>query len=366
MANYLNNQTGVGGVNSQPAPYTGAGSQYGSPRPNGWTWGPDAASRFAQNNQIDPNTGMFYPGQEGGLVPWQVGLQYQALSDQGIWRSRQNMMRSGINYARGALGLLQSFRPGGGATIEAGQYNTLAGLEFNRAQMTQPLDLLGDYRREEMASARRQANRAQERQLAVQIAATAATAAFGGVGGIFAGAAGAMGAAAANRNNTQTPNNQAYPQGQQTQSAYQSPGAPMAGPSAYDPSVGPQGPMSPMGAGGQTQQSTLGQEQQNSQAPKAATPQGQQQGGEPGQEQGFRQGAGEQAVGAPGGVGTPTVGANGDFTPVAYAANAAMQLPHPIQQLALSRAAASMIESDPFYATLTTAVNRRWAQRMTA
>ncbi len=362
MANYLNNQTGVGGVNSQPAPYTGPGSQYGSPRPNGWTWGNDAASRFAQNNQIDPNTGMFYPGQEGGLVPWQISLQYQALSDQGIWRARQNMMRSGINYARGALGLLQSFRPGGGATIEAGQYNTLAGLEFNRAQMTQPLDLLGDYRREETAAARRAANRAQERQLAVQIAATAATLAVGGVGGgLFAGMAGA---AAANRNNTETPIGQAYPQGQQTQSVYQSPGAPMAGPSAYDPSIGPQGPMQAMG-GGQSQQATLGKDQQNAQAPKAATPQGMQQEGQPGQEQGFRQGASE-AVGSAGGVGTPTVGANGDFTPVAYAANAAMQLPHPVQQLALSRAAATMIESDPFYATLTTAINRRWAQRMTA
>lgn len=352
-----------------PAPgsgYSGPGSQYGRPAPNGWTWGPNAPTDFANNNQIDPNTGMFYPGQEGGLVPWQIGLQYQALSDQGIWRSRQNMMRSGINYARGALGLLQSFRPGGGATLEAGQYNQLAGLEFNRAQMTQPLDLLGDYRREETAAARRAANRAQERQLAVQIAATAATVAFGGVGGGLFG--GAMGAMAGRNNQGALPTGAAYPEGQQSQNSYigpdQASGQPM-GPSQSPGALGPQSPMSSMGAPGGSQQSTLGQEQ-GQQAPQTAQPKSIQSSGAPGQEQGFRQGAGESAVGAQGGAGTPTVGADGNFTPVAYAANAAMQLPHPIQQLALSRAAASMFESDPFYATLTAAVNSRWAQRMTA
>lgn len=344
--------------------YQGPGSQYGTPRNNGWTWNPNAAESFSQNNQINPNTGMFYPGQEGGLVPWPLALQYQAQSDQGIWRSRQNMMRSGINYARGALGLLQSFRPGGGATIEAGQYNTLAGLEFNRAQMMQPLDLLGDFRREETAQARRDANRARERQLAVQIASTVAGLAFGGVGGAIAGAAGSAyspgtGSEAGNygqQSSYQTLDNNAGAIQQPVSNPVQGPPGP---PSTFGPGLPQQQQMQPQGGAGGGQKSIQGG------APKQL----QQQGGQVGQpQQGGMPGQQPQVGGAAGGMGmgAPVVGSNGDFSPLAYATAGIGTLGHPIQQLALTRSAAAMIDEDPFFATISRAVNARWAQRLSA
>lgn len=345
---------------AQAPGYQGPGSQYGTPQDSGWTWNPGAGQQFAQGNQIDPNTGMFYPGQ-GGLVPANVALQYQALSDQGIWRSRQAMMRSGINYARGALGLLQSFRPGGGATIESGQYNQLAGLEFNRAQMTQPLDLLGDYRRHETAVARQQANRAQERQLAVQIAATAAGLAFGGVGGGLVGSL--FGGAASAASGGGDPGAQ-YPQGQQRTQPAGAP-APMQGPQQPPSTFGPGLPQSGGGpqAGGTFQAQSSAPGQQGSQPA---------QGGQQGQPGAQGQGAGGKSVqGQPGGaggqaMGMPTVGSNGDFSPLAYAATGVGGLAHPIQQMALTRATAQMVEDDPFYATFSAAVNARWQQRLSA
>lgn len=345
---------------AQAPGYQGPGSQYGTPQDSGWTWNPGAGQQFAQDNQIDPNTGMFYPGQ-GGLVPANVALQYQALSDQGIWRSRQAMMRSGINYARGALGLLQSFRPGGGATIESGQYNQLAGLEFNRAQMTQPLDLLGDYRRHETAVARQQANRAQERQLAVQIAATAAGIAFGGVGGGLVGSL--FGGAASAASGGGDPGAQ-YPQGQQRTQPAGAP-APMQGPQQPPSTFGPGLPQSGGGAqaGGTFQAQSSAPGQQGSQPA---------QGGQQGQPGAQGQGAGGKSIqGQPGGaggqaMGMPTVGSNGDFSPLAYAATGVGGLAHPIQQMALTRATAQMVEDDPFYATFSAAVNARWQQRLSA
>lgn len=360
-ANGYGNKSG-GAYDRAGGGYQGPGSQYGGPQNAGWTWNGDAATQFSQNNQIDPNTGMFYPGQEGGLVPSNIALQYQALSDQGIWRSRQAMMRSGINYARGALGLLQSFRPGGGATIESGQYNQLAGLEFNRAQMTQPLDLLGDYRRHETAVARQQANRQQERQLAVQIAATAAGLAFGGVGGglmgsLFGGAAAASGGGGGD------PGAQ-YPQGQQRTQPAGVP-APMQGPQQPPSTFGPGLPQSDGGgqAGGTFQAQSSAPGQQGAQPA---------QGGQQGQPGAQGQGAGGKSIqGQPGGaggqaMGMPTVGSNGDFSPLAYAATGVGGLAHPIQQMALTRATAQMVEDDPFYATFSAAVNARWQQRLSA
>ena len=349
---------------AQAPGYQGPGSQYGTPQDSGWTWNPGAGQQFSQNNQINPNTGMFYPGQEGGLVPANVALQYQALSDQGIWRSRQAMMRSGINYARGALGLLQSFRPGGGATIESGQYNQLAGLEFNRAQMTQPLDLLGDYRRHETAVARQQANRAQERQLAVQIAATAAGLAFGGVGalGSAAGMASTFMQQGAGSYN-QSADTASQQHGQQVAQMGQNP---MQGPQQPPSTFGPGLPQS--GGGGGQAGGTF-QAQSSAPGQQGAQPA---QGGQQGQPGAQGQGAGGKSIqGQPGqaggqAMGMPTVGSNGDFSPLAYAATGVGGLAHPIQQMALTRATAQMVEDDPFYATFSAAVNARWQQRLSA
>jgi hypothetical protein len=288
------------------------------------------------------------------------------MHDQAVWNYRQNLMQGGINYARGALGLLQSFRPGGGATLEAGQYNTLAGLQFQRAQMTQPMDLLGDYRRHENAQARRAANRAQERALAVQIAGIAVGAATGGLGyGAIAAGMGGIAAAAASRGSSgQSGDSSQMPsysgQGSAPVTAGQLPPAtPGAG-------VGGVGPARPGGSGFRTQ-STVGT------APGQAAPQGA--GGRqlaPGAMQGGGQPMGgvggptttqQGGSGGPMGMGGPTVGADGNFTSLAYAANGAATLANPVQQLALTRSAAMLVESDPVLQGFSAAIDRRLAAR---
>lgn len=358
---------GGGRPRQQPTPgagYVGPGSDWGYPDASGWTNYPDAADRFNRVNQIDPNTGMFYPGQPGGLPPANIALQIQSLSDQGIWRSRQSMMRSGINYAKGALGLLQSFRPGGGATMEAGQYNVLAGLEFNRAQLTEPLDFLGDYRRHETAVERQKSNRMQERQLIVNIAAAAAGVATGGAAGGLFGLAGGLFSGAAAGGGGGDPGAQ-YPQGQQRTQPAGAP-APMQGPQQPPSTFGPGLPQS--GGGGGQAGGTF-QAQSSAPGQQGAQPA---QGGQQGQPGAQGQGAGGKSIqGQPGqaggqAMGMPTVGSNGDFSPLAYAATGVGGLAHPIQQMALTRATAQMVEDDPFYATFSAAVNARWQQRLSA
>lgn len=132
-------------------------------------WIPEQQEQWVRDHPINQETGLVegpYP-----LVPAQYARGYQAISDRAIWQQRQRMMGQGIQYAQGALGLLQSYRPGGAAAMEAGQYNVLAGLQFDRAANTQPIDLLSDLRRHEAASYASSANRAQERNLGVQIGA---------------------------------------------------------------------------------------------------------------------------------------------------------------------------------------------------
>jgi len=143
--------------------------------PNAPGWKPGAVDRWTGDHYIDPETGLLtgpYP-----LPPASVARGYQALHDRAIWERRQRYMdqaqttlRDATAYQQGALGLLQSYRAGGSSAIEAGIYNQVAGGRraeaagyFQQAQMTQPLDLLGDLRREEGAKAAGRAERANER-----------------------------------------------------------------------------------------------------------------------------------------------------------------------------------------------------------
>jgi hypothetical protein len=343
--------------------YQGPGSQYGEPRDQGWTWGPGAAEKFSQDNRIDPNTGQIQG--PGGLVPHQLALQYQAQHDQAVWNFQQSQMRSGMAYARGALGLLQSFRPGGGATLEAGQYNQLAGLSFQRAQLTQPMDLMGDWRREQAHLAQSKANRAQERAMAVQIAGIAVGALTGGAGGILGSMLGGAAAGA-----TSTFMQQGGQYNQQGSDAAQ-PRTPANSPAGFAPTgIGPAGPMTPTGApaqgptggppmgGGGGEMGSMG-----APAPGAM---GQQQGGQqktgPG---GQKQVAGQPGQGSAGasGMGAPAVGLDGNFSPQAYAVRGVSNLQHPIQQLALTRIAADAYENDPVLRGFSVAVDQRLAAR---
>lgn len=368
MANPFNTPSAPMGPSSGSG-YRGPGSELGSPGRGGWTWDPDADARFSERNGIDPTTGML-TGPDP-LPPAGSALQWQGAHNRGVWNYQQSLMRSGIGYAQGALGLLQSHRPGGGAAIESGIYQGLAGLEFQRAAMTQPLDLLGDFRRDETARARMQANRAQERALGVQIATTAAMVGLAATGvgaaavpALAAGLGSAAGAYAAGQSRTANDPGARDPYADSQQQKPGGPGAasPYGGGGGGAPAAGP-GPT--MQVGDMTMRTPRDPAMQSQGAPGAMQPQGmpQQQG------QGQQPGGGQKQVqqgggGGAMGMGAPPVGLDGNFMPIAYAANNAAQLAHPVQQLAVSRAAVAAVEGDVFFQTFGAAVNLRWRQRL--
>lgn len=336
-------------------------------RDNGITWNPGAAETVAARTTIDPTTGAIVG--PDSLIPHQLGLQYQAEHDRRVWDYRQRLMQDASSYGRGALGLMQSFRPGGGATIEAGQYNTLAQIQLNRAQLTQPMDLLGDYRRHEQAVARQKANRMAERQMAVQIGVALAGIATAGIAGAAAapmlaagiGAAGNI-AAASMRPGGQAADPALASPNQTPGGAPSAPGIMQAGQAPQQSAPG-QAPGVPGGAPGQAAQ-TPGMSAQAVQAAPQGAPGGaggqKQVQGAPGS-QGQQQGAGGPGMGAAGGGGGP--GVDGVFTPTAYASFGAAQQ-NPVQRAVLTAQLADALDDDPFYDSFSFAVNARFAQRM--
>lgn len=346
-------------------------------RDNGITWDPGAADLVQGRTRIDPTTGSLIG--PDSLIPHQLGLQYQAEHDRRIFDYRQRLMADAQRYGEGALGMMQSFRPGGGAAIEAGQYNTLAQIQLNRAQLTQPMDLLGDYRRHEQAIARQKANRQAERTLAIQgtiAAASIAAAPFTGGLSLLA-----LGGAAGLGQRQQAP--QQPGGGQQPQAAPTAPGSLPATPgvmgasggggaaaAASEGQAGPAGGATSMGlysgaegggAGGgmkrvaQAQGAGFG-------GPGGASQQGA--GGFGAASGGPGMGAGRGGMGAGTGVG-PSVGSDGVFTTQAYAAAAAAQVDPILDALVMSQAA-DQVDDDPFYSSYSFAVNARLAERMMA
>lgn len=155
-------------------------------KPGQNAWNERATIDFYQlNNRINPETGML----EGdfSLVPAHLARQYQMEADMAVERRRQRMMQGGIDYMQGATSLLQSYRPGGSAALEAGIHGQTAGLMFERARMTQPLDYMSDLRRHEQAMVERRNRRAADRAMYTQIGTSLATL----VAGAFTGGAGA-------------------------------------------------------------------------------------------------------------------------------------------------------------------------------
>lgn len=115
------------------------------------TWREDAQQLWEKEHGIDPRTG----GLTGpmGQVPAGIALKWQGIHDQAVWNARNRMAQDAFRYAQGATGLMSSYRSGGGAAIQSNVYGNLSNVRMNQAQMLQPLDLLGDYRRDQIARA---------------------------------------------------------------------------------------------------------------------------------------------------------------------------------------------------------------------
>lgn len=357
------------------------------------SWRTDIGDQWALDHPIDPNTGMIsgpFP-----LVPANEARGYQAIHDRAIFRQRQNYLNQGVQYGQGALGLLQSYRPGGSAALEAGIYQGLGQMEFQRAQLTQPMDLLSDLRRHEGAVAASRANRAQERQIAVQVGtavATLASAYIGGAGGIAAqgalagigGTANALLGASAQRNANQAALEYG---GQQATATYSSNGRTLAqAQSDPVPQTAPNVLADPtQGIGGQNgnniqlppgesaQQSVMKPEDMpGEQALQSNVQPGQPDAPLPGTQggQGGMQGPANAAtLDGPGEMVGAAPGASGDFSGTAYAAGAAMApsiAANPMAQVYLMDVAADIYEQDPFYQTVGFAINSRWRDYMGA
>ena len=389
MVNYYDPYTaawaGGAGARRNPtnqfAPLDGINPIYGVP---GHQWGGgerDVQQAYTAEHDFDPQTG----GLRGPvpLPPAHLALLYQAQHDRAVWNRRYEMGRDALNMARGANRLLQSYRPGGSAAIEAGTYGQMANIQMGRAQMHQPLDLLADYRRDQIARSSSKGRKESTVGSVLQGVGAlvslipggqVAGAALMGVGaGVksYGDSRTAEGAAQAQAGaNTYSPNAVSGQQ-QGAQAAQQGqpqpaipgganppghqPGVPGEGAPAPQTPGGPNPPGHQPGAPGQgTAQATLGG------GPGMAPP------GQPGQMSGPEMGqggdggqAGMGMVGPP-----PVVGADRDFTIGAYAQHGAATTVVPDHmQAALSESMVDMIESDQVMMSMPYALDREMALR---
>jgi len=357
--------------------------------------GAETYSTWFQNNRINPNTGLL----EGDFpfVPHTYARQIQMEADMVADRRRQSMMQGGINYMQGATGLLQSYRPGGSAALESGIYGQTAGLMFERARMTQPLDYMSDLRRQEQDDAASRARRAERRSQYVQIGTSLATLAVGaltgGAGAAAMAAIPAAGAAMASRvgggggysysggqmgaydsYDTQTSTLNTMGQagvgtgtagGGMTQGpAF--PGAPAQGGGAAGPMAGPM--PGPTGAPAAPPAATSGARLVPEGAGGAPAGGPMPSGGPAGPVAG---GGGTQAMpsmgaGAEGMAAPAMFGQTGDFTTQGMAASASQMGPSASletigERMGLMDYAADLYDSDPFHATYGAAVNQLYS-----
>lgn len=121
------------------------GEQYWKDQ-NELAWADDAEERYNREHGIDLATG----GITGslGLIPHSIAQQWQAAHDQAVWNARNRMGREALRMTQGAAGLMSSYRAGGSAALLSNVHGQMANMQMRRAEMMQPLDLLGDYRRE--------------------------------------------------------------------------------------------------------------------------------------------------------------------------------------------------------------------------
>lgn len=341
---------------------------------------PPVGQEWNAAHQIDPNTGEI--SGPPGAVPQEVGLDVQARHEMGVWNRRNALGASASHWAQGALGLLQSYRPGGGAALESGIYGQLAGIDLQRAQMLQPLDLLGGYREEQARKARRATEKAGYVSAIGSLAGGLLGAAMGGgpsiglaltknQGGQVQGGPGPGEQPGYGENAGGFPTNFGQPpsgSGQAGQPGY-------AGQAMLNPGFGQAMGQLPPGGAGQTIYgggSSGGGGAAGSWGGPAGGPGGGPAGvqsGGPGGAAPPGQGGGEQRRGGapggqPGGSGG-SVGANGDFTPMTWAARAAGSggPVEQIQQVHLSSYVAHLIEDDPAWEALDYQFQREIAMR---
>jgi hypothetical protein len=122
-----------------------------------WGWHGDADARWGAEHSIDPSTGKL--SGPPGLVPAGSAMQAQAMHEQGVWNQQQRLLGEAAQWGQGALGLYESFRPGGGSEGAARSYTDLAQISLQRASMTQPMDLTADWIRDQEWRARRRAKK---------------------------------------------------------------------------------------------------------------------------------------------------------------------------------------------------------------
>jgi hypothetical protein len=322
----------------------------------GHSWNQGADEAYNQQQTMDETGALGIQGS----VPAGVALNWQDRHNQTVWNFQQRLLGASTGYLRGALGDLQRFRPGGAAALQSGVYGQLSQNLMNRAQLTQPMDLLGDYRRHEAHQARKAAKKAAMFALGGQLAGAAIGAAAGGPAGAQMGAQqGAAIGTMASGEAGYAASGQPPPSGQ--------PGG-MGGPGAVGGGVGGQvgmqagmqqnGVQPPPGTG----QATIAPPGQAPGAPggapggipapgPGATPAGP--GG--GEDQ---QGGGPQARQAMGGGGTMGFGSNGDFSPLTLATMAAGEAypEQPMVKLALQEYLVESVERDPDWQALGAAV----------
>lgn len=373
-----------------------AGNPYYDPNAPGWRAG--AVENWSRDHRVNPETGMLegpYP-----LPPWQIAMGIQAQVDRATYRRREGYMddaqrrlADATRFQQGALGLLSSYRAGGSSALESGIYNQVAGGMraeaaggFERAGMTQPLDVMGDYRRHEGAIAARRADRANERAFIAALVGSGTTAyaayaggqggqqtqasqRFGGGQQVQGGNSGGLGASTSSGGLASTLEPEVAEQDGQTAIAGTlEPSQPtVAGPSS--------GPMAGGGAGAGQQQGSPFEGGVDAQtqpfgpgagaAPGAPQPSA---GGPAGQP---AAGGGAPGVGAGGaGVGAPPSmpGVDRDFSPDSFAAAAAADVfDSPFSGMlrtSLNHYLVDLYESDGFYQSLPSAINSRWSDRM--
>lgn len=357
---------------------------YMKPGTANWQEGPTSEIWF-QNNRINPETGML----EGDFpfVPHQYARQIQMEADLATEGLRRRYMQGGVDFMLGATDLMESYRPGGSAALEANIYGQTAGLMFDRARMTQPLDYMSDLRRHEQAQIERRNRRAADRAMWTQIGTTAASLVAGYFGGpVAAGAVQGIGQAVAGNQQAQGSYGTISASGmeavQRAQNQQQSAGTSTYS-STYSPSISTQGasgitPQAPAQSGGMV--APGGTDMMGSGGGGQALAAGLESEGAGGMPAGQGMPAGP-GVGAPAGGGMPAeggglppgtagamvagglLGADGQMSPQSVTAGAMAMGPNaPLEtageRMALLNYVADQYDSDPFYASFPAAIDQ--------
>jgi hypothetical protein len=267
---------------------------------------PPAAGLRDLGYGIDPRTGLQYG--PSAMVGADFAPELQAQADRANLLLRQQHLADATRMQMGALGLLQSYRPGGGAALEAGVYDRAAESLRQEAAGFTPPDLMFPYREAKASEARSDAKKQATRELvtnAVLGVAGAASSFFGGGGG--------MGA-----------------------QLEEEPGT------SQRPTPGQPAPGQPAGAPGALPARLQGSQGQQAQGQQAQ---------------------GQQFAAAQAGVGSfpPAAGSDGNFGVGAFATASAQTYTGGPQQMAMgalmNNMVSQMVSADPFYPAFGVAVN---------